>query len=61
MAHGYNPLDPGDVSADSDGDGIPDAFEGCLYGTDPYNADSDADGLSDGEEIACGLDPLDPY
>ena len=50
----------GDAQADSDGDGIPDAREILVYGTDPFNLDTDGDGLSDGEEIALGTDPLSP-
>lgn len=54
-------------AADSDGDGIPDAFETgdgigrppCAFGTDPHNPDTDGDGLEDGEEVygtPAGLD-----
>ena len=43
---------------DSDGDGITDADETGIYGTDPGNADSDLDGVLDGAEIAAGSDPL---
>ena len=43
---------------DSDGDGLPDAFEVSI-GTDPRNPDSDGDGLSDNLEITdLRLDPL---
>ena len=46
---------------DSDGDGIPDARERRLFGTDPHDADSDNDGLTDFEEIyVYGTDPLNP-
>jgi len=45
---------------DSDLDGILDADEIGIYGTDPANADSDFDGVDDGEEVAVGSDPLDP-
>jgi len=45
---------------DSDADGILDADETAIYGTDPGNADSDFDGVADGAEIAAGTDPLDP-
>ncbi|MDA3910737.1 MAG: hypothetical protein PF448_05210, partial [Bacteroidales bacterium] len=41
----------GNAVLDSDGDGLLDARELKLFGTDPDSADSDADGLSDGEEI----------
>ena len=39
-------------SADSDGDGLTDAEELTVYGTDPQRADTDGDGLSDGAEVA---------
>jgi MYXO-CTERM domain-containing protein len=48
-----------DVAVDSDGDGLPDATESCLGGTDPLRADTDADGLTDAEEVLdAGTDPL---
>ncbi|MFH0726574.1 MAG: fibronectin type III domain-containing protein [Pseudomonadota bacterium] len=40
------------ISVDSDADGITDADETRLYGTDPQAADSDGDGITDGEELA---------
>jgi hypothetical protein len=43
---------------DSDGDGLSDADETNVYGTDPENADSDFDGVFDGQEVANGTDPL---
>lgn len=46
------------AAADTDGDGLPDADETGIYGTDPANADSDFDGSSDGAEVAIGADPL---
>lgn len=39
------------TTLDLDGDGISDADETMLFGTDPQNADTDGDGLSDREEI----------
>ncbi len=53
--------------ADTDSDGIADAFEtdtGTFNGpfdtgTDPNNADTDGDGANDSEEIANGTDPFD--
>lgn len=49
----------GDVCQDSDGDGLIDADELLLYGTDPGNSDSDNDGLDDGEEVnTYTTDPL---
>jgi hypothetical protein len=45
-------------SRDTDGDGLPDAFEMLVTGTDSGLADSDGDGLSDWEELALyGTDP----
>ena len=41
----------GVVERDSDGDGITDADEINLYGTNPTRADSDNDGLTDSQEI----------
>jgi subtilisin family serine protease len=45
---------------DRDGDGLVDADEVNLYGTDPLVADTDGDGFSDGAEVAAGSDPKDP-
>jgi len=46
---------------DSDGDGIRDADEMAIYGTDPNTPDSDGDGLLDGEEVdPYGTDPNNP-
>ncbi len=51
-----------DYQRDSDGDGIPDAWE-IANGLDPLtsnrNLDSDGDGLSDFDEIIRGSDPYD--
>ena len=44
--------------ADSDEDGITDADELFIYGTDLLDADTDNDGLSDSEESFYGSDPL---
>jgi hypothetical protein len=44
-------------SSDRDADGLPDAAEDSLYGTDPDLSDSDADGIDDGREIAACRDP----
>ena len=55
-----NPVDDDDPGfADSDGDGIDDATELWVIGTDPMNADTDGDGLID-FEVVFGLDPLNP-
>ena len=48
-------------SGDPDGDGLETWYERLVVRTDPHCADSDRDGLPDGDEIGCGLDPLDPY
>jgi uncharacterized protein YegL len=51
-----------DQEADSDGDGLSDAYE-ALIGTDPTKADTDGDGFSDLLEDRLrngGFDPLDP-
>jgi MYXO-CTERM domain-containing protein len=37
---------------DSDGDGITDATETLIYGSDPNSTDSDGDGISDGDEVS---------
>lgn len=53
--------DHGDAcDADDDNDGLPDADEIGVYGTDPFDPDSDGDGLGDGIEVFSGLDPRDP-
>lgn len=46
---------------DTDGDGLPDAYELLVTLTDPLDGDSDGDGLSDQFELAtAGTDPHDP-
>ena len=54
-----NIADLGDLSGDTDGDGLSDGDEILLYGTDPRQADTDGDGLSDSVEILAGADPFD--
>lgn len=55
----WNADGTGDACQDSDGDGLIDAEEILLYGTDPDDADSDNDGLTDGEEVLFyGTEPL---
>ena len=46
------------AQVDSDADGILDADETAIYGTDPGSADSDLDGVADGAELAAGTNPL---
>ncbi len=46
--------------ADTDGDGLSDAEEIEIYGTDPGLSDTDGDGYSDYGEVFNGSDPLDP-
>lgn len=49
------------VVCDSDGDGLSDADEILIHGTDNNNADTDSDGLNDYDEIIVHLsDALDP-
>ena len=45
------------TTLDSDGDGLSDADETGIHGTNPNNADSDGDGINDGEEVRQGTDP----
>ncbi|MCJ7464748.1 MAG: fibronectin type III domain-containing protein [Thermoplasmata archaeon] len=45
-------------SPDSDNDGLSDAAETYVYGTDPLLNDTDGDGFSDGWEILHGGNPL---
>lgn len=50
---GSNPL-----SADTDGDGLPDFNEVFQHGTDPTNIDTDGDGINDHDETVLGTNPL---
>ena len=54
----FDPLDPTDGVADTDGDGLSDADEIALHGTDRLSADTDGDGISDAAEIAAGTSPI---
>ena len=47
-------LTPG---GDEDGDGLTNADEVGVHGTNPYQADSDGAGMEDGDEVRLGLDP----
>jgi hypothetical protein len=54
------PITVVDSTADADGDGLVDAEENCVTGTDPSLADTDDDGLTDFAEVRVGVsDPLD--
>ncbi len=56
----FLPSDLSCVGADLDGDGLTDAVEGLVLGTDPRLADTDGGGATDGVEVGAGTDPLDP-
>ena len=47
----------GDLSGDTDGDGLADWDEVFLRNTNPVRPDTDSDGLSDASEIALGYSP----
>ena len=49
-----------DAGPDADGDGLSDATEAQIYGTNPSDPDSDGDGISDGVEAATCRSPLGP-
>ena len=58
VQNGLNPNYGWDAYQDADNDGLSNADELVLYGTDYNNADSDNDGLNDGDEIIANTDPL---
>jgi hypothetical protein len=49
-----------DGTGDEDGDGLTDADEVLVWGTDPCNPDSDGDGLDDSVEVDGCTDPQKP-
>ena len=49
-------VDPNDLMADTDGDGLPDGVE-LQYGFNPWVADEDQDGLNDAQERRYGTNP----
>ena len=50
---------PTPIGPDTDGDGLDDAYELYVLGTNPNSRDSDNDGVEDGVEAVLGLDPMD--
>jgi hypothetical protein len=55
----WGPNDPGDASADPDGDRL-DNLDEFRAGSDPLKPDTDMGGCWDGWEVLYGLDPTDP-
>lgn len=54
-------VEVGQGELDTDGDGLLDLEEDCVYGTDPNNPDTDGDGLNDRRKaINLPTDPMDP-
>ncbi|HUT53338.1 MAG TPA: FG-GAP-like repeat-containing protein [bacterium] len=49
-----------EATGDTDHDGMSDAEESVILGTDPLNPDTDGDCVMDGEEYCSGADPLNP-
>jgi cysteine-rich repeat protein len=49
-----------ELTGDTDGDGLTDAEETAVHGTDPANPDTDGDCVMDMDEVCAGADPLDP-
>jgi hypothetical protein len=52
------PPPPPNTCVDSDSDGLTDAEEKNIYGTDPYGLDTDKDTFNDGNEVAHLYDPM---
>ena len=59
-----------DADEDPDGDGLTNLYEysneythpdDSIHKTDPNDSDTDDDGFTDGEEVAAGTDPTDPF
>ncbi len=48
------------ATADTDGEGLSDADEIYIHGTNPLRQDTDGDGQSDTVEVVAGTGPLDP-
>ena len=51
------PPPPPNTGIDSDSDGLTDAEETTIYGTDPHKLDTDGDSFNDGNEVAHLYDP----
>jgi len=57
---GTDALIPLDDPVDQDGDGLSDAAETLVHGTDPGDPDTDDGGVNDGQEVSDLTDPLNP-
>ncbi|MCA9494240.1 MAG: hypothetical protein KC621_30145, partial [Myxococcales bacterium] len=55
------PVEVRDSTIDRDGDGLVDAEEECVTGTNPLRRDTDSDGIGDFDEVRAGVsDPTEP-